>query len=511
MYWKTYKALAPKDKRDETYYVVGIDIGNETSGLAFYNLHENIPETIDISGGYGKPSVPTVVQYIAETKEWVFGEYAVLNQGVGTEVTLQYLVKKLGQFDYVEIDNKPVSIMTILSLFIKELLSSIRNINPKAEIAGIVAAIPAYLGAAGQEELRRAFCAAGYEKELIALVAGRECVLAHHYSGHHVNDAKILLLDYGNREVRGGLYHIQENSETYTAKAVSSLFDESIGIQAIWEDVYNFFRSQYYAIKQQEPAPDQLTAFIYQHRDMLFKKNIRTKPAKLYFNFVYPPFQKDVSYHDSDRLVKPYRQQFLHFLRDLFSKNIHGEATAPGDVDTVLCTGGGFEMLWVREAVTEVVGSGRSRTYKNSKMVVAEGAALIAAQLLGVAAGKRIVVEDTHQLTIDIGLVAGNAFIPLVERDSFWWQDHKPKLLLVNSKVTDNVQLKFAKRTQNGDEHLLVSHNLTGLPARPKGTTRLKLDVKFTTNTTMQVNVTDIGFGELFPITNYGRELAVTC
>jgi hypothetical protein len=103
MHWKQYKNLPKDQKRDESYYIIGLDIGNDSSGIAFFNAAEGMPETIDLSGGYGKPSIPTVMQYIAETREWVYGEYAILNRGVGTEITLNDLIQRLGSFDYVEV------------------------------------------------------------------------------------------------------------------------------------------------------------------------------------------------------------------------------------------------------------------------------------------------------------------------------------------------------------------------------------------------------------------------
>jgi len=186
--WKKYKEMPSDAKQNEVYYIIGLDIGNDSSCMAFYNLSERVPETIDLSGGYGKPSVPTVMQYISETKEWVFGEYAILNRGVGTEVTMSALMERLGRFDYIDVDGKAMSVANVLALFVKELLSNVKNINPKAEIVGIVAAVPAYFSEQAHEEFERVFKLAGYEKELIGFVPDRECVLAHYYQGERISE-----------------------------------------------------------------------------------------------------------------------------------------------------------------------------------------------------------------------------------------------------------------------------------------------------------------------------------
>jgi len=565
MNWKRYKDLPLSEKYNETFYIIGMDIGNDATGLAFYNLYENAPEPIDPSGGYGKPSIPTVMQYIPETKEWVFGEYAILNQSGGAEITFKSLVRRLGNFDYLDIDGKPVSVATVLGLFIREQLASVRNINPKAVIVGIVAAVPAYLSEPAHEELTRAFKTAGYEKELIALVPDRECVLQHYLrsrspmvekdsggklhggekttygstpveaKGSTPSGEKVLLLDYGSREVRGGVYAVGEGG---TVKSISSIFDNSIGMGMIDEDVHNLLVSYYNAERERNlsgrkahpsghdptgnalPTPqldEQLTAFAYQHKDILFQKNIRSKPAKLYFNFVYPPFQQTITHEDIDALLKPYRQQFSRFIRDTLEKTLGADASKtarpkaipPHDIDAVICVGGGFEMLWAREAAQAIFTASQIRMYKNAKLVTAEGAALVAAGLLGATKGHSVSVEDNHQLPTDIGLSAGDAFLPLAFKGAFWWQKHKPALVLVNSPVSGELRLTVAARTTAGDARQLADYSLKGLPTRPKGTTRLKFGVDFKSNTDMTLSIEDLGFGEMFPKTGYTGEFAV--
>ena len=523
MHWKHYKALPLAEKLDESYYIIGLDIGNDSTGISYYNLYENKPEAIDPSGGYGRPSIPTVAQYIPETKEWVFGEYALLNQSGGTEVNIKALIQRLGQFDYLEIDGKDVSVANILGLFIKDLLASVRSINPRAEIAGIVAAIPAYMSQPAQDELTRAFKLAGYEKELISLVPDRECILAHHFQNApnpDSQDEKVLLLDYGSREVRGGVYSIGADSK---AKSLSSIFDASIGTSQIDDDVYALFESYYLASGGAETAQDiaQLTAFFYQHKDILFQKNIRSKPAKLYFNFVYPPFQQTVTNIEVDQLIGPYERLFNRFIVNTLEKTLPAEPKAashtpklprplaPNDITTVICTGGGFEMLWAREAVAELFAPSQINIYKNAKLVTTEGAAIVAAQILGVTIARDISIEDNHQLLEDIGLKTDEDFLPLVELGAFWWQKHQPTLVLVNSPVGGRLQLSVAKRTAMGEARQLATWDLSGLPIRPKGTTRLKFDVNFNSDTDMILSVEDLGFGELFPKTSYTKEFAL--
>jgi len=497
MNWKKYKSLSAAQKKNDAFYIIGLDLGSDSTGMAFYNLATNSPEAIDLSGGYGKPSVPTVMQYIAETKEWVFGEYAVLNRGAGTEITLYSLVEKLGNFDYMDIDRRSLSVAGILALFIKEILGNVRNINPRAEIVGIVATVPAYFSEPAYEELRRAFKLAGYEKELIALVPDRECVLSHYFSTTQ-KAGRVLLLDFGARELRGGLYNIETTDKGILATSISSLFSDDVGMTKINDDICKFFED-FVAANSNKPRQlqDQVMAFSYQHRDMLFQKNIRTRPVKAYFNFTYPPFQQTITHETVQSLIRPYTRRFDSFIRDA--------KLTPANVDVVLCVGGGFEMLWAREAVSTLFSN--VNFYKNPKMVTCEGAAIVAAHALDVCEeGKQLTLEDKHQLSGDIGLTDGANFLPLADRNTFWWQNHPAKLVLVNQSVDSKLNLNICTRTQSGEIRSIDTVLLNELPTRPKGVTRLEIGLKFESNTDVVLTVRDAGFGELFPNVEYERE-----
>jgi len=501
MRWTTYKDLLATEKRDETYYIIGLDIGNESTSIAYYNLHENAPEAIDLSGGYGKPSIPTVMQYILETKEWVFGEYAILNQGSGSEINLRNLLPRLGKHEYLEINKKAIQFAEILAIFIKEVLSNVRNINPKAEIAGIIASIPDNLNHAAQQELKEAFKLAGYEKELIDLVPNRECALAYHNRNHPLTNSKILLLDYGSGGVRGGVY---ENGKV----ALSNIFNNKIGTSPLLADVNSFF-SQKYKGERSLIFNSQLFAFTHQHKDMLFQKNIRTKPIKLYYNFVYPPFQQTIAHEHVSKLIEPYVYGFNRLISDVLSKNTLGKRILPRDIDAVLCTGGGFEMLWAREAIADIFSQSQIHMYRNPKLIIAEGAAQTAAFQLGIAPGQPFDIVDNHKLAADIGIKSGDNFLPLALGESYWWQAHEPTLVLANENIGDKLNLTITQKSPDHSERILASPTLTGLPKRKKGTTCLSINTEFISNTKMKLKVSDIGFGEISPKTDYQEELVV--
>ncbi|MCL2357760.1 MAG: DUF5716 family protein [Defluviitaleaceae bacterium] len=442
------------------------------------------------------------MQYVPESKEWVFGEYAVMNRGAGT--TFSSLLRRMGHFDYLDVGGRSVSVAGVFALFLKEILSSVKSINPKAEIVGIVASIPAYFTNDAREEFTRAFKSAGFEKELIALAPDRECVFAHHYRTPPKTSETALLIDFGSRELRGGLYNISEAG----ISCVSSLFDDEISTDALNADVERLFES---LVPDLTPnLREQLSAFTHQHKDLLFQKNIRQKPQKLYFNFMYPPVAHAISHEQASELVAPYAVRFEKFLRDVLEKNLLERTVSAESVTTVLCAGGGFDMLWARDAVTAVFPT--AKFHKNPKVITAEGAALIAArelELAGAPPARHIKIEDKHQLTCDIGLSVGETFLTLVPRNGFWWQNHAPKLVLVNSPVDGGFDLHVAEMSPSGESRAISSLRLDGLPVRPKGVTRLEVASKFRSNSELEIKIADKGFGDLFPKVDYEREFFV--
>jgi len=487
MNWKQYKNLPENEKQNENYYIIGLDLGNESSSIAFYNKRAKEAEIIDLSGGYGHPTIPTAMQFVADANEWVYGEYAILNSDEG--FTVKDLMERLGSSDYLDINGKAISVVNLLGLFIRELMSSVKNINPNAEVVGIAAAIPSYLSVQAREELVRAFKNAGYEKELIGLVSDNECIFA--YADEIPKTS--LLIDYGSRGVRGGIFELKDNR----IRTVTALFDDAIGTKSIEQEVQNLFEKLYKANTKTEANQNQIAAFTYQHKDVLFQKAIQNKAAKLYFNFAFPPFQQTVSAEHANTLIKPFKDRLKQFIRQLNLKP-----------DKVVCVGGGFEMLWVRELIVEFFPQDKIVEYKNSKIIAALGAAIAAAKILEAAEGHAFSIDDRHHVPMDVGLmIEGDQFIPLVEYNSFWWKPRPPHFFIVNAAVEEELPFALLSRAPSGEIQTLADIRLRGLPKRPKGTTKLQVQLKFLSDIEAVATVRDYGFGELFPRTDFEQEI----
>ena len=501
---------------NENSFVLGIDIGNDSSSLSFFNTATQQADVIDLSGGYGKPSMPTVMQYISETKEWVYGEYALTNTDTNDTVLITGLIERLGKHDYFDIGGRTFSTATLLGMFIKELVGNVYNINPRAEIAGIVAAVPSYFSDEATNELLQAFQKAGLEKELIGFVADRDCVLHNYlYSRRDMGNTQfdnIMLLDFGARALRGVVFEsTSSGSNQIQFRSTSSFFDANISSDAVNTTVRELFTQFYcdnYKISPEKlsvQTKTQLNTFEYQHRDILFQKSIKTKPARLYFNFAYPAFSRSVTADEAENIISDTKTGIKAFIANLLDNlSLNKRKMKPSDIQTVLAFGGGFEMLWARNFIKDSFPHSEVHFYKNSKVCVSEGAAIAAAHALSLLPEHpTFLIQDLSRLDTDIGVIVTQQnherFVPIVPQNSFWWQTHSPLHLLLGETTENPIDLKLLKRSSNGDITPIDSITIKELPHRPRGATRISVEISFETYNSATCHITDLGFGDIFP------------
>ena len=491
---------------DETKFIIGLDIGNNDSALSFFDFNTNKIEQLDISGGYGKDSVPTVVQYIRDTEEWVFGEYALMNKPLSDSITFDNLISGLGKKNCYTIGRKVLSHSYILSLFIKELLENIKNINPNAEIVGIAVSV-AYLNEDAENELLEAFSESGYYDKLIGLFSAKECILNKYCFDEKVIPPKIITLDFGSREIRGGFFNLFEKEDSIIVNVNSAFFESNIGTSKIEKKLYDVFEDYFKDNTGETDISDihklQLEAFTYQYKDLIFKSK---KEIKLYFNFIYPPFQKTIEKNEIENITHEFNVIFYRFLEKIFQNEMLRKNEG-FDIDKILCCGGGFEMFWIKEAIVNVFGENRSVIYKNPKDILSQGACVIAAKYFGAVKDKKLIFSENSARTQDIGLVFrdkndDSKFVPFIEKGAFWWQKFKSKSVIIN-EIDVPPALEVFKKDNDGNLIIIARIILDDLPKRPKGTNWFDILFEYIEYNKIYVEIRDLGFGDFFQKTDY--------
>lgn len=86
-------------------------------------------------------------------------------------------------------------------------------------------------------------------------------------------------------------------------------------------------------------------------------------------------------------------------------------------------------------------------------------------------------------------------YVSIVEGGKNWYESSVSLEVL----LADEPTLEFAIIPINGREKKTAVIHLNDLPARPKKTTRLRIELEFTEPTHAKLMIKDLGFGELFP------------
>ncbi len=100
MNWEKYREIIKESKEiEEDWYILGIDLGTTNSVVSYFNSRMNQPEPIDISNGFGKIPMPSIVQYRHDEgfdEEWVIGEEAYHTLKIYPEETIMSIKRKMG-------------------------------------------------------------------------------------------------------------------------------------------------------------------------------------------------------------------------------------------------------------------------------------------------------------------------------------------------------------------------------------------------------------------------------
>jgi len=335
--------------------------------------------------------------------------------------------------------------------------------------------------------------------------------LAHYFREKgSMEDERLLLLDFGARGLRGGIYQVSGGKRHL--KCLSAMMDDRLSTKAVDAAIYQLL-AEYYC-KNRKTTIDKLTksehqqlfTFVHQHKDMLLGHSGGKTPIKLYYNFAYPPFSEAVPQGDIDRILRTHGQKMDDFIHDLAAK----ASCTLSDINTIICTGGGFEMPWAKKRVAELLPKERLVLFKNSKTVLSQGATYAAAGRLGLLPQIRFDIEDGHKIPCDVGIRIGQVgkyrFVPILEKGCPLWQKPRTAFVILQNNVNE---VAIYKRDADGVDVKVGVAKLSGFPERPPGTTKLSVDIAAQTAENCIVTIKDLGFGEIFPSSGISKEIEV--
>ena len=527
MNWETYrKEIEEKGHCPEDWYILGIDLGTTNSVISYWDNANGRPEAIDVSNGFGKIPLPSVVQYRQDDgqEEWVIGEEAYRSMKIYPETTIRSIKRKMGTNTTVRLGGKDYLPEEISAKVLAELVSHAQSLNPKAEIAGLVVSVPYDFDDAAQKATIRACEIAGIGDKLICLIKEpNAAALAYNFRHQLSQGERILVFDFGGGTLDITLLHVAERDESrIKVQVISQGGDAEHGgddvdatlLEACGQFIYNktgqaaselAIENQVELISRAREAKERLSG---------------VQQFRIPFTFCIPPFVEQVTRAHFHDLIKPFidktRKLVLKALRETYTGSL-----TPGDIDRVLLEGGSAQMPWVREMLLDIF-SDENKIYSSERpaLDISLGATYYAAMKMGLLShpdmeSEKMSVEFEVAVSHDIGLEIDNgvrkSFFPMIRRGTSYALAKKSHVFTLSGTTTEDMtglDLRILERIQQDDPFeackLIGELSIKGLPERPSGKTKLRITLMVEEEGGLVKGmVEDVGFGAEWPSSGF--------
>jgi len=497
--WEDYRQqIEEKGGLPEDWYILGIDLGTTNSVVSYWDNTNKRPEPIDISNGFGKIPLPSVVQYRGDNNadgEWVIGEEAYRSFKIYPESTIRSIKRKMGTNETVQLGGKAYLPEEIAAKLLTELVEHCNSLNPKAEIAGVVVSVPYDFDDAAKKATMRACEIAGLADKLICLMEEpKAAALAYNFRHRLERDEKIMVFDFGGGTLDITLFHVVEKSDAHIKLQVISEGGEAYhGGDNIDETLLD----KCFAFIKEKTNQDKNDIAIENHVELLTRAREAkerlsgVKSFRIPFTFCIPPFVEQVS----RELFEGWIREFIDKTRKLVLKALreaYTGAVLPDAVDRVLLEGGSAQMPWVRDMLIGIFNDeNKIYTSERPALDISIGATYYAAMKMGLLANPDLETEKMtvefevtvpHDIGFEIASGARKSFFTMIRRGTPYALAKKSHVFTLSGDTPlemTTLDLKILERIDKEDTindcKLIGEVAIQGLPERPSGRTKLKI------------------------------------
>lgn len=528
MNWEEYKRqIEEKGSLPEEWYILGIDLGTTNSVISYWDNTNKKPEPIDISNGFGKIPLPSVVQYRegeGPEGEWVIGEEAYRSMKIYPETTIRSIKRKMGTNEKINIAGKEYLPEEISAMILKELISHCNNINPNAEIAACVVSVPYDFDDAAKKATMRACELAGLKDKFICLIEEpKAAALAYNFRHNLSQDEKIMVFDFGGGTLDITLFHVVEKDDYRIKLQVISEGGEAYHggdniDEAILEKCYKFIEDKTGQTKEGMALENQAELVM---RSRETKERLSgVKSFRIPFTFCIPPFVEQISRDQFEELI----HNFIEKTRKLVLKSLreaYTGALTPDDINRVLLEGGSSQMPWVKDMLIGIFNDdNKIYTSERPALDISLGATYYAAMKMGLLThpdleAEKMEVEFEVTVPHDIGLEVDHgtrkSFFTMIRRGTPYTLAKKSHVFTLTGKNPQDMttlDLRILERIDIEDTiencKLIGEVEIQGLPERPSGKTKLQVTLSVEEEGGLVKGmVEDLGFGEEYPPSGY--------
>jgi len=537
MNWETYKQqIEARGHLPEDWYIIGIDLGTTNSVISYWDNANSRPEPIDISNGFGKIPLPSVVQYREADSdeshpEWVIGEEAYRSMKIYPETTVRSVKRLMGTQETFHLGGISYFPEDISAKILQELVLHVQHLNPKAEIAGLVVSVPYDFDDAAKKATMRACELAGLSDQLICLIEEpKAAALAYNFRRQLNLDEKIMVFDFGGGTLDITIFHITERDENKIKLQVISEGGEAFHggdniDDALLAQCYTHVQEKTGQLPSDMAIENQVELAM---RSREAKERLSgVKSFRIPFTFCVPPFVEQMTREQFQELIRPFIDKTRKLVQRALRETYTG-ALAADDIDRVLLEGGSSQMPWVKEMLLDIFND-ENKIYTSERPAtdIALGATYYAAMKMGLLSqpdmeSEKLTVEFEVTVPHDIGLEintgghnpGGARFFNMIRRGTSYALAKKSHVFTLSGNTEEEMQtfgLRVLERIHQEDKFedckLIGEVGIVGLPIRPSGGTKLKITLMVEEEGGLvKGSVEDMGFGEAYPPSGFKED-----
>ncbi len=525
--WADYKKKIEKTgKMSEDWYILGIDLGTTNSIVSYWNNMDKRPEPIDISNGFGKIPLPSVVQYRPEDSEgayegeWVVGEEAYRSIKIYPETTVRSIKRKMGTNEKIELGGCEYLPEELSAKIIMELIAHCHNMNPNCEIIGCVVSVPYDFDDAAKKATMRACEIAGLTDKLICLIEEpKAAALAYNFRRQLNEDEKILVFDFGGGTLDITLFHVTEKNEDLIRLQVISEGGEAYHggdnvDEALIDACYGYIKDKTGQEKDQISPENQVELTVRAREAKERLSGIKT--FRIPFTFCIPPFVEQLTRDQFESLI----EKFIDKTSNLVAKTLreaYTGAVRPDEIDRVLLEGGSSQMPWVKDMLSTIFNDeNKIYTSERPALDISIGATYYAAMKMGLLSHPEMFSEKTavefevtvpHDIGLELDSNKGKTFYSMIKRGTPYSLARKTRVFTLSGDSPEDMthfNLTILERIDKEDKiedcKLIGEVFISGLPMRPPGKTRLAITIwTIEEGGLVKGLIEDLGGGEGYP------------
>lgn len=519
MKYEEHRAKIKESGLGEDDYIIGIDLGTTHSVISFWNKNKKDAEAIDMSNGFGKIPMPSVVQFRKEEldEEWIVGDEALNSSVIYPETTIQSIKTKMGSEEKIVIGTVEYQPEEISAMILKALLNQIKSSNPKSQCIGAVVSVPYDFDDAAKKATIRACHLAGLNEELIGLIEEpKAAALAYNLNHPFKTNEVLMVFDFGGGTLDITIFKVQSIDEkSQTFKVLSEGGEAKHGGDIIDRLLYDHFLGE---LEKRGVTSEQLTP---ENRSELMMRSKETKErlsgaakVRVPFSFCNPPFVLNFTRVEFEHIIESFAEKTKNLIyRSL--KDAYQGAIRPEDVDRILLEGGSSQMPWVRELMTSIFND-QSKIYLSEKpaLDISLGATLYAAMKMGIHEQKDVLTGSAlvnfelcvpHDIGFEVEVDNKKTFFSMISRGTPYQLAKRSQIFtLTGEQEADmtSISVRILERIhkEKGVDgcSLIGDIHITGLPSRPLGETQIKIELGIDeASGTVNGEVEDLGYKDI--------------